>query len=224
MVLIIPCVAQEFLIVLSGSISSIDQEGWTCRDGSLAERQTEKRVMVSGVVGAASSVTSIQVANLLRLFKIPQVEESIFLFTLHSTLLDFFLFHKPRVIKQTTVRVFLTDNSQWPFSNLGNGWARWFVWMEVHISYLWRVKLWRKGKKNILTWESSIIYTSQAYEELERLLGERGICQAVSEKLPKDSGVAGVKVYDDIVEKLLQKRRAKGTYNVNRDYIVDTLC
>ena len=62
----------------------------------------EKRVVVSGVVGAASSVTSIQVANLLRLFKIPQVEESIFLFTLHSTLLDFLLFHKPRVIKQTT--------------------------------------------------------------------------------------------------------------------------
>lgn len=29
--------------------------------------------MISGVVGAASSVTSVQVANLLRLFKIPQV-------------------------------------------------------------------------------------------------------------------------------------------------------
>ncbi|KAG8226798.1 hypothetical protein J437_LFUL002844 [Ladona fulva] len=31
------------------------------------------RKVISGVVGAASSVTSIQVANLLRLFKIPQV-------------------------------------------------------------------------------------------------------------------------------------------------------
>ena len=81
-----------------------------------------------------------------------------------------------------------------------------------------------KRQKNILTWESSIIYTSQAYEELDRLLGERGICQAVSEKLPKDSGVAGVKVYDDIVEKLLQKRRAKGTFIVNKDYIFDTIC
>jgi metabotropic X receptor len=29
--------------------------------------------IISGVVGASSSVTSIQVANLLRLFKIPQV-------------------------------------------------------------------------------------------------------------------------------------------------------
>lgn len=31
------------------------------------------RKVISGVVGAASSVTSVQVANLLRLFKIPQV-------------------------------------------------------------------------------------------------------------------------------------------------------
>ncbi|CAG7727490.1 unnamed protein product [Allacma fusca] len=33
----------------------------------------KKNKVISGVVGAASSVTSIQVANLLRLFKIPQV-------------------------------------------------------------------------------------------------------------------------------------------------------
>ena len=39
---------------------------------------------------------------------------------------------------------------------------------------------------------------------------ERGICLAVTEKLPKDSGVAGVKVYDDIVKKLLNKKEAKG--------------
>jgi hypothetical protein len=32
--------------------------------------------VISGVVGAASSVTSIQVANLLRLFRIPQVSSS----------------------------------------------------------------------------------------------------------------------------------------------------
>ena len=50
----------------------------------------------------------------------------------------------------------------------------------------------------------------QAYEEFARLLAERGICQAVTEKLPKDSGVAGVKVYDDIVKKLLRKRKANG--------------
>jgi hypothetical protein len=34
------------------------------------------RKVISGVVGAASSVTSIQVANLLRLFKIPQVSDT----------------------------------------------------------------------------------------------------------------------------------------------------
>ena len=54
------------------------------------------------------------------------------------------------------------------------------------------------------------IFVTQAYEELEKLLRERGICLAVTEKLPKDSGVAGVKVYDEIVKKLLNKKEAKG--------------
>ncbi|KAJ8920332.1 hypothetical protein NQ315_011994 [Exocentrus adspersus] len=49
-----------------GSISNIDGAEYHCN-------KTQVRKVISGVVGAASSVTSIQVANLLRLFKIPQV-------------------------------------------------------------------------------------------------------------------------------------------------------
>ncbi|KAI5746105.1 hypothetical protein M8J76_017319 [Diaphorina citri] len=48
------------------SISNIDDTDYHCN-------KTQVRKVISGVVGAASSVTSIQVANLLRLFKIPQV-------------------------------------------------------------------------------------------------------------------------------------------------------
>ena len=55
-----------------GSIANIDDDAVKCWDGSTPESQNKKEV-ISGVVGAASSVTSIQVANLLRLFKIPQV-------------------------------------------------------------------------------------------------------------------------------------------------------
>ncbi|XP_039283583.1 LOW QUALITY PROTEIN: metabotropic glutamate receptor 2 [Nilaparvata lugens] len=51
---------------IKGSISNID-------DSELHCNKTQVRKVISGVVGAASSVTSIQVANLLRLFKIPQV-------------------------------------------------------------------------------------------------------------------------------------------------------
>ena len=69
-----------------GSISNIEDGGWTCKDGSKAERDTEKRVVVSGVVGASSSVTSIQVANLLRLFKIPQVWQVNQKISIHSVL------------------------------------------------------------------------------------------------------------------------------------------
>ncbi|XP_075237006.1 metabotropic glutamate receptor-like isoform X2 [Lycorma delicatula] len=51
---------------IKGSISNIDDSESHCN-------KTQVRKIISGVVGAASSVTSIQVANLLRLFKIPQV-------------------------------------------------------------------------------------------------------------------------------------------------------
>ena len=50
----------------------------------------------------------------------------------------------------------------------------------------------------------------QAFEELEDLLKERNVCIAVKEKLVKDSGVAGDKAYDEIVQKLLTKSRARG--------------
>lgn len=61
----------SLLILFSGSISNIDGAEYHCN-------KTQVRKVISGVVGAASSVTSIQVANLLRLFKIPQVSRSSF--------------------------------------------------------------------------------------------------------------------------------------------------
>ncbi|CAL1263630.1 unnamed protein product, partial [Larinioides sclopetarius] len=55
---------------IKGSMSNIDEGSYRCPDGSAPTIRHKK---ISGVLGAASSVTSIQVANLLRLFKIPQV-------------------------------------------------------------------------------------------------------------------------------------------------------
>ena len=54
------------------------------------------------------------------------------------------------------------------------------------------------------------ILLSQAFEELEKLLGDRGFCVAVKQKLTKDSGVAGARAYEHIVEKLREKPKAKG--------------
>lgn len=56
----------RLLAFVTGSISNIDDAEYHCN-------KTQVRKVISGVVGAASSVTSIQVANLLRLFRIPQV-------------------------------------------------------------------------------------------------------------------------------------------------------
>ncbi|XP_074605223.1 metabotropic glutamate receptor 8-like [Brevipalpus obovatus] len=55
---------------IKGSIGDISDGAYQCRDGSAPV--VEQKV-ISGVLGAASSVTSIQVANLLRLFGIPQI-------------------------------------------------------------------------------------------------------------------------------------------------------
>ncbi|XP_022249215.1 metabotropic glutamate receptor 8-like [Limulus polyphemus] len=55
---------------IKGSINNINDGTYRCPNGS---NPLIRQKVVSGVLGAASSVTSIQVANLLRLFKIPQV-------------------------------------------------------------------------------------------------------------------------------------------------------
>ena len=57
-----------------------------------------------------------------------------------------------------------------------------------------------------------IFYFVKAFEKLEELLKERGICLAVTAKLPKDSEVAKHDVYDKIVAKLIEKKKAKGEH------------
>ena len=52
----------------------------------------------------------------------------------------------------------------------------------------------------------------QAFEALEGLLASNYICIAVKAKLKKDSGVAKEAAYDNIVEMLLAKERAKGQF------------
>lgn len=56
------------------------------------------------------------------------------------------------------------------------------------------------------------IWNGQAFEELEDLLAKHNICIAVKEKLVKDSGVAEQIAYDNIVQKLLTKPRARGKF------------
>ena len=50
----------------------------------------------------------------------------------------------------------------------------------------------------------------QGFNELEKLLKKANICIAMTEKLPKDSGVASQDIYDDIVDKLKLKPNARG--------------
>ncbi|XP_064210869.1 metabotropic glutamate receptor 2 isoform X2 [Tribolium castaneum] len=156
---------------IKGSISNIDGAEYHCN-------KTQVRKVISGVVGAASSVTSIQVANLLRLFKIPQV-------SFFSTSPE--LSNKQRF--EFFTRTIPSDHYQ--------------VKAMVNI-----VILMGWSYISIIYEESN--YGIKAFEELEDLLAEHNICIAVKEKLVKDSGVADESAYDNIVQKLLTKPRARG--------------
>lgn len=70
------------LFFVLGSMSNIDVG--TADSVAVADtcgNRTQVRKVIAGVVGAASSVTSIQVANLLRLFKIPQASVNLILYS-----------------------------------------------------------------------------------------------------------------------------------------------
>ncbi|XP_071522528.1 uncharacterized protein [Panulirus ornatus] len=160
---------------IKGSISNIDDGEYKCRDGSSPEVRNK---VISGVVGAASSVTSIQVANLLRLFRIPQV-------SFFSTSPE--LSNKQRF--EYFSRTIPSDHYQVK--------AMVQIVQKLGWSYI-----------SIIYEESN--YGIKAFEELEGLLAANHICIAVKEKLVKDSGVAEEVAYDLIVQRLLQKQRARG--------------
>lgn len=63
----------RFYLLVSGSIANIG--GYESKCTSQSELDLHLKV-IPGVLGAPSSVTSIQVATLLKLFKIPQVRKA----------------------------------------------------------------------------------------------------------------------------------------------------
>lgn len=63
---------EQSLEFIRGSINSLDTTDFTCSDGSKATAKSSPKA-IAGVVGASISSVSTQVANLLRLFKIPQI-------------------------------------------------------------------------------------------------------------------------------------------------------
>ncbi|CAB3256513.1 unnamed protein product, partial [Arctia plantaginis] len=162
---------------IKGSISNIDDAEYACN-------ATAVRKVISGVVGAASSVTSVQVANLLRLFRIPQVIPN-YLVSFFSTSPE--LSNKARF--EYFTRTIPSDLHQ----------VRAMV--EIVKKLGWRYV-------SIIYEESN--YGIKAFEELETLLARNDICIAVKERLVKDSGEADERAYDAIVSRLLTRPRARG--------------
>lgn len=63
---------EQSLEFVRASMSALDESEFTCEDGSEAKPKNPLTA-VAGVIGGSYSSTSIQVANLLRLFRIPQI-------------------------------------------------------------------------------------------------------------------------------------------------------
>jgi metabotropic X receptor len=157
-----------------------------------------------GVLGAASSVTSIQVANLLRLFKIPQVS----FFSTSPELsnkdrFEYFLRTVPSDTNQVKAMVEIVKLFNWTYvsviyeeSNYGDK-----VSSETHDTMLWRR----------INFNYNLIYDAfQAFAVMEVEFSKNKICIAIKEKLTKDSGVAGSGYYEQIVRRLLTKPNARG--------------
>ncbi|XP_070208066.1 metabotropic glutamate receptor 3-like [Littorina saxatilis] len=98
---------------IKGSITSIGGSSYRCPDGSQPENEVK---IISGVLGAPSSVTSIQVHNLLKLFKIPQIS----FFSTSPTLSNrerfpYFLRTIPSDVYQAEVMVALVKKLGWTY-------------------------------------------------------------------------------------------------------------
>ncbi|CAC5419214.1 Metabotropic glutamate receptor 2,Metabotropic glutamate receptor 3,Metabotropic glutamate receptor 8,Metabotropic glutamate receptor 4,Metabotropic glutamate receptor 5,Metabotropic glutamate receptor 6 [Mytilus coruscus] len=174
---------------IRGSVANVGgSEVYKCDDESDPIVQLP---VIPGVIGAPSSVTSIQVATLLKLFEIPQIS----FFSTSSVLSSrdrypYFLRTIPSDVNQAQAMVEI---------------VRMLNWTYVSVVYE----------------ESS--YGIQGFNELEKLLKEANICIATTEKLTKDSGVAGQDTYDDIVDKLKLKPNARGVIIFGSDQEVGEL-
>lgn len=93
----------------AGSISNIDDAEYLCNASARALRK-----VISGVVGAASSVTSVQVANLLRLFRIPQVSLQALATLQPSVFLSSFFLYSYETIDNIWVRGFFHASANGP--------------------------------------------------------------------------------------------------------------
>ncbi|KAL1428247.1 hypothetical protein MTO96_002645 [Rhipicephalus appendiculatus] len=179
-----------------GSIGNIDDGTYRCPDGSSPDRI--KQTVISGVLGAASSVTSIQVANLLRLFKIPQVS----FFSTSPELsnkkrFEYFLRTVPSDESQVQAMVGIVKLLKWTYVSILYEESTYGNSVRAH-------SITRAG--NVL----KRLFVPQAFDVLERELHNNNICIAVKEKLTKDSGVASEITYDEIIKKLTNKPRARG--------------
>ncbi|KAH6932178.1 hypothetical protein HPB50_003489 [Hyalomma asiaticum] len=182
------------------SIGNIDDGTYRCPDGSSPDRI--KQTVITGVLGAASSVTSIQVANLLRLFKIPQVS----FFSTSPELsnkkrFEYFLRTVPSDESQVNAMVDIIKLLKWTYVSI--------LYEESTYGSSVRGPLKRTGEHSSHASPFFRVFP-QAYDVLERELHKHNICIAVKEKLTKDSGVASETTYDAIITKLISKPRARG--------------
>ncbi|XP_067129619.1 metabotropic glutamate receptor [Centruroides vittatus] len=103
---------------IRASVNTIDASSFECKDGSQPKMKAVTKA-ITGVIGGSYSEVSVQVANLLRLFRIPQISPASTSISLSDkTRYDFFARTVPPDKHQANVLVDLVQKFNWSYVSL----------------------------------------------------------------------------------------------------------
>jgi len=106
---------EQSLEFIRGSFTTLDTTEFICNDGSTAKPRN-KGSSVAGVIGGSYSSVSIQVANLLRLFKLPQISYASTSASLSDkTRYDYFVRTVPPDVLQAKALVDIVQVFNWTY-------------------------------------------------------------------------------------------------------------
>ncbi|KAH8269764.1 hypothetical protein KR018_001288, partial [Drosophila ironensis] len=188
----------QSLQFVRASLNNLDTSAFECSDSSAPQlRKNTSSGPVFGVIGGSYSSVSLQVANLLRLFHIPQISPASTAKTLSDkSRFDLFARTVPPDTFQSVALVDIIKNFNWSYvstihseGSYGKLFVQFFI-ILICINLFFTVQ---KGEYGI--------------EAFHKEATERSVCIAAAEKVPS---AADDKVFDSIISKLQKKPNARG--------------
>ncbi|KAH8323927.1 hypothetical protein KR074_003157, partial [Drosophila pseudoananassae] len=184
----------QSLQFVRSSLNNLDTSAFECLDGSSPQlKKNTSFGPVFGVIGGSYSSVSLQVANLLRLFHIPQISPASTAKTLSDkSRFDLFARTVPPDTFQSVALVDIVKNFNWSY-----------------VSTIHSEGSYGKFKQYVFANNTYSISSLGEYgiEAFHKEASERNVCIAAAEKVPS---AADDKVFDSIISKLKKKQNARG--------------